>query len=301
VIVAKRAATPTNPVIAQPVRNAATGVALGLVLGTVVALIRDRVDNTIQDSEAVEEITGASLVGSIPFDQRLQKSPCIAFDSDQSSIAEAFRALRTNLRFLKVDNPPRVLIVTCCHAEEGKSLTAVNLALTLAQSGKNVVIVDGDLRRPSLHNLLGLDDSVGFSNVLSGQHTLDEALQQTQFAGLSALTAGIVPPNPGELLESSADQDLLTELRSRFDYVIVDSSPLLAVTDAAILAASSDGVLMVCRFAVTRRDQLTQAVRRLEKVGARVHGAIFTMVPARRDDSQRRYLRYAGKTASKIE
>jgi receptor protein-tyrosine kinase len=296
VIVAKRASLPAHPVVRQPVRNTALGLALGLVLGTGIAMLRDRRDNTVKTTEDVEEISGTALFATIPFDKRLAQSPCITFADDRSPTAEAFRTLRANLQFLKVDDPPRVLLVTCSQTGDGKSTTAVNLALALAQAGRSVALVDGDLRRPDLHNILGLDNSVGFSNVLSGQESLDEALQPTGFAGLWALTSGRLPPNPGEILGSSAAQNLCAQLRTRFDHVIMDSAPLLEFADAAILAADCDGVLLVSRADITRRDRLAQAVRRLEKIGAPVVGAVLIVTPERRDIARDRRRRDARKT-----
>ena len=145
----------------------------------------------------------------------------------------------------------------------------------------SVVLVDADMRRPSVAKYLGLVGQVGFSSVLSGSATLDEALQETRFPGLTVLASGAVPPNPSELLGSQTARKLLDDLRSRFDYVVLDSTPLLAVTDAAVLAAGADGVLMVVRFGHTKRDQLTHAVSSLESVGASLLGAVFTMIPTR--------------------
>lgn len=295
VIVAKRASLPTQPVVRQPTRNIAMGLALGLILGTAVAFLRDRLDNTVKTTEDMEDITGSALFATIPFDKQLSKAPCISFAGNRSPTAEAFRTLRANLQFLKVDDPPRVLLVTCCQTGDGKSTTAVNLALVLAQAGKNVVLIDGDMRHPDLHNLLGLDDSVGFSNVLSGQVALQDAFQQTDFAGLWVLASGSLPPNPGEILSSSAAEILLAELRTHFDYVIVDSSPLLEFADAAILADDSDGVLLVARADVTRRDRLAQAVQRLESIGSPVIGAVLIVPPERRDGAASRYRRDAHK------
>ena len=185
------------------------------------------------------------------------------------------------MQFLAVDNPPRVIVVTSSMPNEGKSTTAINIALALAEAEHNVVLVDGDMRRPKLDKYLDLVGSVGFSTVLSGRASLDEVLQKTRFPGLTVLTSGAVPPNPSELLGSLAAKKLLNELRAQFDYVIVDSSPLLAVTDAAILAASADGVLIMARFGQTKREQLAHAVGKLEDVGAPLLGAVFTMTPAR--------------------
>jgi receptor protein-tyrosine kinase len=174
-----------------------------------------------------------------------------------------------------------VIIVTSSAPNEGKSTTAINIALALAETDHDVVLVDADMRRPSLDRYLGLVGSAGFSTVLSGGASLSEVLQQSRFPRLTVLTAGAVPPNPSELLGSLAAKNVLSELRAKYDYVIVDSSPLLAVTDGAILAANSDGALIMARFGQTKREQLAHAVGNLEAVGASLLGAVFTMTPAR--------------------
>jgi receptor protein-tyrosine kinase len=189
------------------------------------------------------------------------------------------------LQFLSVDNPPRVIVVTSSLPSEGKSTTAINIALALAEAEHNVLLVDGDMRRPKLDKYLDLVGQVGLSTVLSGGASLSEVLQKTKFPGLTVLTSGATAPNPSELLGSLAAKKVISELRAQFDYVIVDSSPLLAVTDAAILAAESDGVLMLARFGHTKREQLGHSVGNLEDVGARLLGAVFTMTPERENAS----------------
>jgi capsular exopolysaccharide synthesis family protein len=281
-IVEQRASIPEEPVSPKPLLNLAIGLAAGVLLGVGLAFLRDRLDNTVKDRETLEEITGVGDFGSIPLDKKRRKEPAISFESDNSSIAEAFRKLRTNLQFLAVDNPPRVIVITSSLASEGKSTTAINLALALAESEHNVVLVDADLRRPKLDKYLDLIGSVGFSTVLANRASIDDVLQKTRFPRLTVLTSGAVPPNPSALLGSVAAQKILAELRSRFDYVIVDSSPLLAVTDAAILAADADGVLIAAQFGRTKRAQLAHAVRHLADVRASLLGAIFTMTPAGR-------------------
>ena len=281
VVVEQRASIPEKPVIPKTARNIGIGLALGAVLGSGLALLRDRLDNTVKDGETLQAITHVGLVGSIPADKELRNEPAISFDNDNSAIAEAFRKLRTNLQFLAVDNPPRVIVVTSSMPNEGKTTTAINIALALAEAEHNVALVDGDMRRPRLDKSLDLIGSVGFSTVLSGGASLSDVLQKTRFPRLTALTAGAVPPNPSELLGSLAAQKVLSEMRSNFDYVIVDSSPLLAVTDAAILAANSDGALIIARYGQTKREQLATAVGHLEDVGAPVLGAVFTVTPAR--------------------
>ncbi len=281
VIVEQRASIPSDPVVPRTVPNLLTGLAVGIVLGIALAVVRDMLDNTVKGRDELEDTTGTGIVGSIPLDRDRRKQPSISFDSDNSPIAEAFRKLRTNLQFLAVDNPPRVIVVTSSVPSEGKSTTAINLALALSEADHNVVIVDGDLRRPTLHRYLDMVGTVGFSTVLSGGASLDEALQKTRFPGVTVLTSGAIPPNPSELLGSMSARNLLQELRSQFDYVIIDSTPLLAVTDAAILAAAADGVLMMVRFGQTKREQLAHAVDSLQSVGAPLLGAVFTMVPLR--------------------
>jgi receptor protein-tyrosine kinase len=281
VVVEQRASIPSYPVSPKKFRNLVAALGFGLLLGVALAFLRDLLDNTTKDRETLENITGVGLVGTIPLDKERRKTPPISFSNDNSAIAEAFRKLRTNLQYLAVDNPPRVIVVTSSMPKEGKSTTAINIALALAEAEHNVVLVDGDMRRPTLHKYLDLVGAVGFSTVLSGRATLSEALQKTSFPGLTVLTSGAIPPNPSELLGSLTAKKLLSELRADFDYVIVDSTPLLAVTDAALLAAGADGVLIVARFGQTKRDQLKHAVESLKDVGASVIGAVFAMIPAR--------------------
>ncbi len=280
-VVEQHASLPASPVIPKTARNLAVGLALGVLLGIGLALLRERFDNTVKSQQVLEEITGAGRVANIPFDKQRRKDPAISFADDRSAIAEAFRTFRTNLQFLEVDNPPRVLVVTSSLPGEGKTTTAMNLALALAEAEHNVVLVDGDMRRPKLSGCFDLVGSVGFSTVLAGRASLEDVLQTTRFPGLTVLTSGAVPPNPSELLGSLAAQKVLNELRAAFDYVVVDSSPLLAVTDTAVLAAESDGVLVIARFAETKIEQLAHGVGNLKNVGARILGAVFTMTPPR--------------------
>lgn len=281
VVVEQRASVPTTPVSPNLTRNLLVGLVLGVLLGIGLAVLRDLLDNTVKDRQTLEEITGVGLVGSIPIDKERRKEPAITFANDNSAIAESFRKLRTNLQFLAVDNPPRVIVVTSSMPSEGKTTTAINIALVLAEAEHSVLLVDGDMRRPKCSEYLDLVGQVGLSTVLSGAASLSDVLQKTSYAGLTALTSGAIPPNPSELLGSMAAKKLLAEMRAHFDYVIIDSSPLLAVTDAAVLATNSDGVLIMSRFGQTKREQLAHAVGSLEDVGAPVLGAIFTLTPER--------------------
>lgn len=285
VVVEQRATIAQKPVSPNRPLNVALGLSLGIMLGIGIAILRDLFDNTVKTSEVLEEITGASTIGYIPFDKKLQAEPAIYFDSDNSVTAEAYRKVRTNLQFLAVDHPPRVITVTSASPAEGKSTSALNIALALAEANNAVVLVDGDLRRPRIAELLQIIGSVGLSSVLSGSASLDDVLQETGFPGLTVLAAGPIPPNASELLGSMAAKRLLEELRSRFDYVIIDSSPLLAVTDGAILAAHADGAIIAVRSGQTRREHLAHAIRMLSDVGATVLGALLTMLPSRERSS----------------
>ncbi len=299
VVVEQRAAIPRKPVVPQPVRNVALGLLLGLVSGMAIAVVRDLLDSSVKTPESLESVVGVGLVGAISLEKERQAEPAISFETDTSPIAEDFRKLRTNLQFLAVDNPPRLIVVTSSLPSEGKSVTAINIALALAEAEHNVLLVDGDLRRPSVSKYLDVLGSVGLSNVLSGQATTSEVIQDTKFPRLSVLAAGPTPPNPSELLGSMAAKKLLVELKSQFDYVIIDSSPLLAVTDGAILAANADGALMMVRFGQTKREQLAHSVKNLQDVGATLLGAVMTLVPVRGGRSYYNYGYYGQDTDGK--
>ncbi len=281
VVVEQRATVPSSPVGPNKTKNLAGGVLFGVILGIGLALLRDALDNTVKDRETLEQITGSGVVGVVPFDKERRDHPAISFDNDNSPVAEAFRKLRTNLRFLSVDNPPRLIVVTSSTPNEGKSTTAINIALSLAEADHDVLLVDGDMRRPSLGKYLDLVGSVGFSTLLSGAASLDDVLQESRFPRLTVLTAGAIPPNPSELLGSMAAKKALSDLAERFDFVIIDTPPLLAVTDGAILAAESDGAIVLVRAGETKRDQLSQGIGILNDVGATVLGSVLTMVPTR--------------------
>lgn len=298
VVVEQRASVPDKPVVPQKPRDIAIGALVGLALGMGLAVLRDRLDNTLKTTQTLEEIAGTGAVGIIPLDRKLNDCSTISFDSDSSATAEAFRKLRTNLQFLAVDNPPRVIVVASSTPSEGKSTTSINIALALAEANHNVVLIDGDLRRPSLAKYLGIIGSAGFSSVLSGGVALAEVLQDTSFPRLTVLASGPTPPNPSELLGSLAAKKLLAELRTKFDYVVIDSPPLLAVTDGAILAADSDGVLLVTRAAKTKREQVAHSVGILNDVGATLLGAILNMVPTRRSSAYN-YSYYYGNSDDK--
>jgi len=279
---AQESSTPISP---KTTRNLALGAAVGLLLGIALAVLRDRLDNTIKSRARLEVAARTAVVGSIPFDKSFKESAVVSFDTARSSSAEAFRELRTNLQFLEVDHPPRVIVVTSAVPMEGKTTVAVNLALVLAEAGHHVALVEGDLRRPRVSKYLGLIGSVGLSTILAGQAELSDVLQPSSFEGLEVLASGPLPPNPSELLGSEASRRVIDELRGKFDYVIIDGAPLLPVTDSALLTTHSDGALVIARFGHTSEAEVTRSVENLEKIGAHVLGAVFTMTPSGRKGS----------------
>jgi len=285
VVVEQRASMPDAPVTPNKKRNIALGAILGLVLGVGLAVLRDWLDNTVKNRETLQDITHVGLVGSIPLDKQLRKDHAISFEGDNSTVAESFRKLRTNLQFLAVDNPPRLIVVASSLPGEGKSTTAINLALVLAEAGHNVVVVDGDMRRPKMDEYLGVVGSVGFSTVLSGAATLDEALQATNFARLTVLASGAIPPNPSELLGSARMTHIIAEFNRAFDVVIFDSPPLLPVTDAAVLAKNVGGAIIIVAAGRTHKNQLKGAIAALTTVGAPVSGLVLTMLPTKGPDA----------------
>lgn len=281
VVVQQRAELPSSPMNSKTARILAIAAVMGALLGVVIAVVRDRMDDSVKSSDALEKATGVGLLADVPFDEQRRTKPLVLFESDRSAFADAFRELRINLRFLQVADGPRVLVVTSCVPAEGRTITAANLSLALAEAGHNVVIVDGDLRRPGVAACFGLAGQAGLSDVISGAVSLRESLQETGFAHLTAITAGSIPGNQTELLESRATEDVLSELDGQFDYVIVDS-PSLLVKDAAILAASAQGVLLVARSGKVKRHQLADAIHTLRRAGAPLLGSVLTMTSSKK-------------------
>jgi len=280
---------PTTPISPKPTRNLALGVVLGLLLGLGLALLRDLLDTTIKNEKDCAELTDATVIGGIAFDPDATKNPLIVHAGPHSRRAEAFRTLRTNLQFVDAANHPRSIVFTSSVPAEGKTTTTANLALTMAASGARICVVEGDLRRPRLLDYMGMDGSLGLTNVLIGQAELSDALQQFAESSVHVLGAGSVPPNPSELLGSAAMIETLRELESRFDVVIIDSPPLLAVTDAAILSTIAGGTVVVVGTGRVDRDHLTRSLKSLEAVNGHLLGLVLNLTPAKGTDAYYNY------------
>ena len=253
----------------------AAGLVVGFLIGAVIAVIRKQFDVKVRDQATVEELTGSGILSVIPDDKKLAEQREKSIVHISGVTGEAFRQLRTNLRFANVDNPPRTVVITSANPGEGKSTVSTHLAVVMAQAGEKVVLVDADMR-------FGAEASVGLSQVLAGDVSLDDALMRTETKRLQMLAAGRIPPNPSELLGSQRMKDLLAELRKRGYFVVIDAPPLLAVTDAGLLGAIADGTIYVAVVGKTHRDQVSLVAKRLEQVGASLLGSVLTRVPRKK-------------------
>ncbi|AXH96867.1 polysaccharide biosynthesis tyrosine autokinase [Ornithinimicrobium avium] len=283
VSVTRAAAVPNAPISPQPGRNLLLGGLVGALLGLVITVTRVVTNTRIVDASSLPQREDLPpLIGTIGYDRHAVKHPLLTQASTQHPRAEAFRVMRTNLRFIDPENPPQVIVTTSSVPHEGKSTTTANLALALAADGSRVLLIEADLRRPKLLEYMGLVGEVGLTTVLIGDAEFDDVVQQHgQEWRIDVLGAGELPPNPSELLGSPRMAGLLTEVRDRYDFVVIDGPPLLPVTDAAVLASQSDGTIVVVGSGVVRRAQLHSAMDALHSVGAHVLGLVLNKVPAR--------------------
>lgn len=270
------ATVPGAPIKPNKTINLGLGILLGLLAGVVIVVLRDVMDNTVKGPRDFEDLN-VPVLGHVPFDKRVPKSP-IAFRGDpHGPRSEAYRQLRTNLQFIDVDNPPRVIAVTSALPGEGKTTTAINLAAALAEAGNRVCLVETDLRRPTLARSLGLVGDVGFTTVLIGKTPVESVLQNAG-RNLAVLTSGPLPPNPSELLLSEQAKALIASIAEQVDFVILDTPPLLPVADGAEMAIVADATVLVHRAGKTTHDQVQRAVQVLAKVDRHPVGAILNMV-----------------------
>jgi len=288
-----RALMPVQPVSPNLVKNVGTSLLAGLVLGLAAAFFASRLDRTVRTVDAVESL-GVSVLGVIPHlgdSAPRSKSEgggmpeavasngsageLIVVEEPMSPAAETFRMIRTNLAFMSQEDPIRTFVVTSALPLEGKTTIASNLAISLAQFGRSVLLVDSDLRRPRLHRVLDIENEHGLTTLVEGKGSLGQIIHDSGIEGLSVLTSGPIPPNPSELLHSSAFGDLKADLEAHFDYVIFDSPPMGAVTDAAILAPQVDGVLLVVRAGTSTLHAVSGARKQLTSVSARLLGAVL--------------------------
>lgn len=281
-VISDAATTPAAPVSPRPVVNIGLGAVLGLLIGLGLATLLEKLDTTIRSPEALREAAGAASLGIVHYDPGAVKRPLVTELDSHSPRLESFRVLRTNLQFLDVDEKSNIFAVTSPLPGDGKTTTAINLAITLAQAGRRTLLLEADLRRPKIADYLHLEPTVGLTTVLIGLANVEDVTQPfANAAGLDVITSGVMPPNPAELLQSNAMKMLLADLRTRYDVVIVDAPPILPITDAALLAAAVDGAILVAHHGKSTKDQASQARSRLDSVDAKLLGTVLNFVPSK--------------------
>ncbi len=293
------ARSPRVPVRPQKLLNIAIGLVVGLILGVTLAFVKEALDSSIKSIEEAERVVNAPALAVVPLERELPhrqarsltrnngtsksgEAELALLKQPSSALAESFRTLLTSVVLSTAPRPPQALLITSATAREGKSTTALNLAIALAQRGDSTLIIDADLRRPGIAESLDLVDEEGLAGYLTGAHSVEAVLRQfSPVPALWVLPAGPKPPNPAQLLSSSAMESLLKELRQRFKFMVIDSPPVLPVTDAMILSTFVDGVAFVVESGVTARGAVARARKVLENAGARILGLVLNKVDVR--------------------
>jgi len=284
---------PKSPVKPKKALNLTMAAVVGLLGGIGMAFFFEYIDDTVKSPEEVERYLRSPLLGIVPRfgrDQQEVNRDLKTFRDPKSTISEVFRSIRTGILFSSPEKEPASLLVWSAGTNEGKTLVTINMAIAMAQAGARVVILDGDLRKPRMHNAFGLEAEDGLSSYLSGQKELSELLIETDVDNLTFLPAGPTPPNPSELLGAERMKDLIQVLLSRFDRVIIDSPPAMVVTDAAVLAAMVDGIIQVVAASNVSRKILARALEQMVKFGGKNLGAILNKVKSKKSG----YDYYAG-------
>jgi capsular exopolysaccharide synthesis family protein len=282
---------PEWPVSPQKLKNLLAGLLFGLLLGIGAALLLDHLDYTVKNEQDVERLTGLPALGRIPLLPQLKVvggGPVLrdhvgvgSHRDAQSGFAEAFKTLRTSILLASPERPPRHIVITSCEPGDGKSTVATNLAIVLTQLGRRVLLVDADLRNPSVHKTLGLANQAGLSNLLTGNARLAELQRECEVPNLRIVTSGPIPPTPSELLGSPALGVVLerADEGGEFDHVILDCPPALQVTDSVILATRADATVLVVRCGKTAREAVGQGAARMRQARAHVVGVVMNAVP----------------------
>lgn len=277
--IVEAARTPVDPVSPRPLANALLGAFVGLLVGGAAAVARSALDTTLRSAGDLRSVIDAPVLGRTIEDGRISDRPLVVLEEPESDLAESFRTIRNTLQFLDDEKPHRVLTVTSSLPGEGKTTTACNLAIALAQTGARVAVVGADLRSTRLADHFGLYGSAGVVDVLEGRQRLESTVELWCQSRLEVLVGGARPAHPSDVVASRGMTHLIAELRASHDYVIIDSPALSALGDAAVLAANSDGAILVVRFGKTSLSDIESALSSLASVTGRVVGTVLTMVP----------------------
>jgi polysaccharide biosynthesis transport protein len=281
VSIVDKADVPLFPYKPDIPRNALIGLLLGLMAGLALAFLLEYLDDSIKFPDEVERFTGLALLGVIPMVNTSRASPREQIAKDpRSSLAEAYRSLRTALQFSTSRGAPRTLVITSCTKSEGKSTSAFSTALAMSQLGKRVLLVDADMRNPTVHRMFGGDHSSGLSNMLSSEVDPIAVTRTTEFPNLFYISAGPLPPNPAELLSGNQLQKLLSPSFTAFDHIVIDAPPIMGIADAIILCKQVEATLFVIESSSTRKTSIRNALKRLHQAGAHPLGAVLTKLPS---------------------
>lgn len=298
VVVSEPATVSTIPISPKTTRNTLLAVVAGMLFAAGAVYALDTLDDTIKSPDELRRKFGLSILGMISWHEASDDKP-ISLAQPRSPVTEAFRALRTNTMFAGVDRPLRRILVTSATPQEGKTTISSNLAVVLAQGERKVALIDADLRRPQIHRKFGLHNRVGLSDLFLLMRPLEAlphgVIQFNETAKLAVVTTGKLPPNPAELLTSQKMGQFLDLLNQEYDLILIDTPPVLTVTDAAALAQSVDGVILVAKPGKTRMRDFQQALEQLQAVGARVLGVVLNEVNPRSRKYGYYYHRYYSK------
>jgi tyrosine-protein kinase Etk/Wzc len=290
------AMTPLAPISPNHASDLMIGFILGLVVGVGLALLIEFNDTTVKTAEEVTRATGLTAIGYIPLPADIDTSQAqplpILLSNPRSPVAEAYRVLRTNIQYFSVDKKIHLLSVTSPGKGEGKTTTVANIGISVAQQGNKTLLIDTDLRKARLHKLFRMPSTPGFTELILGDRTEDEVLRPTEVENLDILTSGHLPPNPSELLSSRRTADILERLKERYDRIIMDTPPVLAVTDPAILGTIADGTIIVLQSAGTQLDAARETVKLLRQARVSVIGFVLNKVDVSKSYRARRYYYY---------
>lgn len=279
------ASAPTEPSSPNMLMNLAIGLLAGLAFGAGVAVLRATFDTKIRGEADLRRVTEAAILGGISYDSGAPKNPLVTQIAPQSPRAESFRQIRTNLQFAHVSHNSKAVLITSSLPGEGKTTTAANLAIAMAQAGQSVLLVDADLRRPRVDDYLGLERSVGLTTVLLGIADVNDVLQPWGEDQLYVMTSGQLPPNPSELLGSESMKELVLRLETAFDAVVIDAPPILPVTDAAVLSQQVGGVILVVGSSKVNAQNVQKSLSALAMVEADLLGVVLNLLPSKGPDS----------------
>lgn len=282
----EQATPPSGPVRPRPLVNLFIALALGLFSGMGLALLLDTLDQSVRGPRdlAALGLDCLGVISRIPAGMGSARDRFVA-DAPQSVLSEQLRTVRTNMLFMRPDNPQRRIVITSAFPQEGKTTTLINLGITLAQAGGRILLVDSDMRRPRLHKSFAIDNGVGLSSIIAGTCELDAAVQKTDVDNLFVLPCGPLPPNPAELLHTRRFQQLIAEVGAKFDRILFDSPPAGVVTDAIILSNELDGTLFVVKAHKTEKPAVERALHALREAGAKMIGAVLNNLSSARDRS----------------